>query len=65
MRIEPEALGHKGFGTLTRAACGGLPSPAYDAGEGVRKRLARFPHKLSGQACAPTAEGRGKQARGW
>ena len=50
MRIEPQALGHKGFGTLTRAACGGLSSPAYDAGEGARKRLARFLHKLSGQA---------------
>jgi len=33
--------------TLTRAACGGLSSPAYEAGEGVRKRLARFLHKLS------------------
>jgi hypothetical protein len=34
MKIEPETLGDKGLGTLTRAACGGLPSPAYGAGEG-------------------------------
>jgi len=47
MRIEPERLGHQSLGTLTRAACGGLPSPAYDAGEGVKKRLACFLHKLS------------------